>query len=121
MNASSGSGECPRSRSIPEQSRNNLRLQPSVDEIFVRWSGRRVRFRATAVNSFHFALHFAPTSTSFGRIKEITNTSDQSEENEVGKTEQRNQNRYLARHLAQIAKQNLEQRFAKSDASGRDR
>src|ERR1700736_2762966 len=104
MNASSGSGECPRSRSISEQSRNNLRLQPSVHEIFVGWSGRRVRLRATAVNSFHLTLHFAPTSTSFGRIEEIANTSDQSEENEVGKPEQRNQNRYFSRHLAEITK-----------------
>src|SRR5260221_13692289 len=125
MNASSGSGECPRSRSMPEQSQNHLWLQPSVDEIFRGGSGGRVRFSsiaiAIAMNSFHLTLHLAPTCASSGRIKEVTDTSDHSEKNEVGKTEQRNQHAYFARHFAEITKQNLEQRFAKSNASGRDR
>lgn len=64
-----------------------------------------------------FVFHLAPARMLFWSVKHINNSARYTENNEVGKSKERDENPYLSRYTTQVAQKDFQKRFTETDAA----
>src|SRR5262245_42872545 len=113
MNASSGSGEWPKRNSIREQSESVPKCKQRQPENLTSQSPRDIfALIRVAMRAPNLVLHLTPARMLFRSVKHIGNSASDAEYDEVSKSKQRDKNAFFVRHIAQIAQQDFQKRFA---------